>query len=216
MPSAVRSTQHRLIDAGFQRVFDAPLRVPTRDVARQLLLAVHTEQSGADTAARMTRMVAVARPVMVRLGPKLATTGRVGRRVAKVSGSGRGLLWGVAAITTATSVGASAHRGVRELQVLSSYLVARLDALGLPVERDAVERATLAAYLDAPRAERLLARGATRGQLGRRAARRWAGRALSPETGNRAEQRVEAWLDAIERLDLSALATAPLLPMRER
>ena len=88
------------------------------------------------------------------VGPILTRIARGGGRIASLAATGAKFVptgKAVALSTTAAlgaiRIGASSRVGTRELQVLASYLVARLRARGLFVDRGFVEHVTIQAYL---------------------------------------------------------------------
>jgi hypothetical protein len=124
----------------------------------------------------------------------------LGRRVAGKAGSkivGRAAL----PLAVALDVGLAARNGVQELQVLASYLIARLRQAGLPVDRDLVRRVTTGVYLR-PHAEVDLQRPAP--QLAAAVARRWTTGAV-PGLRRRAKHHARRRIRAIEQLDLREL-----------
>jgi hypothetical protein len=183
---------HRLVDASLDRIFDEPLDVPTAAEARRQLEEHAVESWGpAGLAAVDWAVVRAARSGVV---------GRLSRRVASRTGAklaGMALL----PLSVALDVGLAARRGVHELQVLASYLIARLRSADLPVDPDLVRRAVTALYLQ-PSAPPDLSRSAP--DLTTAVARHWAVRAV-PGLGLGHKRDSRRRVRALERLDLARL-----------
>jgi hypothetical protein len=182
----------RTVEAALDRVFDEPLDVPTAEAA--LAQIESRSESGFPPALSGAAEWAALKAA------RGAMAGRLGRRVAGKAGSkivGRAAL----PLAVALDVGLAARNGVQELQVLASYLIARLRQAGLPVDRDLVRRVTTGVYLR-PYAEVDLRRPAP--QLAAAVARRWATGAV-PCLRRRAKHHARRRIRAIEQLDLRRL-----------
>jgi hypothetical protein len=182
----------KAVDRMLDRVFDEPLDVPTAEEARvQIEKRPDSNWPSALSGAAEWAAVRLARG-------KLAA--RLGGRVAGSAGS---KIVGRAAIpvTVAVDVGLTARDGLLELQVLASYLIARLRQAGLAIDRDLVRRVATSIYLQ-PDAQPNLQRSSA--QLVAAVARRWASGAvpgLRPHRRRHSRRRI----DAIAELDLHQL-----------
>ena len=126
---------------------------------------------------------------------------------------------GAAAMSTATSMGAAAlagaavaaasrttrsvRRGLSDLRVLASFLASRARKEGVDVDKRMLRALTLAAYTD-PRRRADFRFAGSRGATA--VLSRWSRDAASRPSETRRRDDAEAWVDAIERLDLAALA----------
>jgi hypothetical protein len=131
--------------------------------------------------------------------PATRTASRVGGRLG-TKAAGRVAL----PVGAALELGLASREGVKELQVLASFLIARLRADGHPVDRELVRRATLAIYLEPHRPPDL------RAPVHRRTlavARRWSVDAV-PLAGRGQGSRTQARVDAVARLDTARLIHA--------
>ena len=95
------------------------------------------------------------------------------------------------------------RRGVREMQALASYVIGKLREAGVEPERGFVRALTLSLYLDPDRRPNLdLTPGKAAGAL----SRIWIFRAIGTDSESHVYKRGQAWIAAIERLDLVSLA----------
>ena len=197
--AAVRRARQYLSDlvlAAVDRVFFEPLDVANEAEALALLAdredgsRLRTAMLGASewALARFAR-----RTLLPRMGTKVAVwTG--GKTAGKV----------ILPITLSIEVTLAARDGVRELQVLASFLMSRLRAAGLPVEQSLVRRTTTSLYLYPNRRPDLQRSGA---QLATSVARRWLTAAV-PGFGRRRARVTTARVRAVDRIDLQALVRA--------
>lgn len=153
----------------YDRAVDAVLATP-HDVLDQRhalsLLEGHGRESEA-LGEQITKVALIATPILRKM--------EVARRFTRVPGVKR--LPFVMSVTTAASVGASLARGVRDVQVIGSYVASRLEqASGRAPDPQLVKRLTVQLYLSPstpPRVDqrigpaRLLRRWLVRGALGR-------------------------------------------------
>ena len=185
-----------LVEAAIDRVFFEPLDVSTE--AEALALLADREDGSRLRAAMLGASEwALARYARRKLLPRLGTKVAVwtgGKTAGKV----------ILPITLSIEVTLAARDGVRELQVLGSFLMSRLRAEGLPVERDLVRRATTSLYLYPGRGPDLQRSGV---QLARAVARRWLLAAV-PGFGRRRARDTTARVRAVARLDLHHLVHA--------
>jgi hypothetical protein len=168
------------VDSALDRVFSAPLDV--RSTAEAMAMLEPQPGTGA-----------------LRRGAEWAATRTAARVGAKLGSRAAGRV--ALPIGVAVELGLATREGVKELQVLASYLLARLRADGHPVDRELVRRATLAIYLEPRRPPDL------RAPVQRRSlavAKRWSVDAL-PLTGRAQASRTRARVDAVANLDTHRL-----------
>ncbi len=154
----------------YDRAVDAVLSTPhlVRD-ERDALQLLDERGGGEDQALadRIGRLAVVATPVLARL--------RFAGKLTKLPGVKRVPL--LASVTTVATVGAALNRGVRDVQVIGSYVATRLErTTGEPADPELVKRLTVQLYLApgaVPRLDRrvatakLLRKWLVRGALGR-------------------------------------------------
>ncbi len=183
---AVARVRERLavaIERALDWVFDAPLDIRTPYEAMATLEPSSTGDG----------------PGVLRKGAEWAAS-RAALRVGTRFGSkvaGRAAL----PLGVAVEFGFAARSGLRELQVLASFLVNRLRADGFAVDPELVRRATLALYLEPERRPDL------RVPVHRRSlaiAKQWSVDAI-PLTGRRQASRTRARVDIVARLNTHAL-----------
>jgi len=182
--AAGRERLAALIEATLNRVFDAPLDI--RNPAEALLAVDTGDASGAPVDA-------------VRKAAQWGTARAVAKVGARFGSKAAGRL--ALPVTVAIEFGLNARDGLRELQVLASFLINRLRTEGYPVDHELVRRAVLAIYLDPTRRPDL------RVPLHRRAlgvAKRWSVNTL-PLTGRRASALARRRVETIAGLYLSVL-----------
>ena len=154
-----------LYDRAVDSVLSTPHVVPSLAEARRLLDQHSSE--GDHVAEQVNRVALLALPVLRRM--------QQAGRLARLPGVRR--LPAVASIATAASIGSALNRGVRDVQVIGSYVATRLErASGTPADPALVKRLTVQLYLDPSRppqfdqrvgSARLLRRWLTRGVMGR-------------------------------------------------
>jgi hypothetical protein len=181
VPRAVGSLYDRVID----RVLARPYQVATADEARALL--DDPERIDVSAFADQIQQVAIiALPLARRVG--------VLRRVPGV----KRVPW-VLSLVTVANVARAIRQGVREVQVVGSYVASRLHAAtGEPPDPQLVKHLTVQLYLSPSRRPLL---GSGRIPAGR-LLRRWLTYGLVGRTTNKAADRA---IGAVERLDVRAL-----------
>ena len=109
---------------------------------------------------------------------------------------------GLASIPVALRLSTTSRRGVRELQLLASYVINRLRGAGVDPDRGLVRSLTLSLYLDPARRPNLEMPGrAPAGAV----ARQWVLRSLGGDAESAVRARARRQAEAIDRLDLTAL-----------
>ena len=181
VPRAVGSLYSRAID----RVLAQPYQITTADEARALL----DDPESIDVSAfadQIQQVAIIAIPVVRRLAMFRHVPG-----VKKVP-------W-VLSIITVANMTRSIRQGVREVQVVGSYVAARLEAAsGQPPDPDLVKRLTVQLYLSPSRRPNLSNEGLPTGRL----LRRWLTYGLVGRTTNKVAVRA---VGAVERLDVGTL-----------
>lgn len=181
VPRAVGSLYDRVID----RVLSRPHQLATAAEAR----AVLEDPESIDVSAfadQIQQVAIIAIPIARRLGP-----------LSRIPGLKR-VPW-VLSILTVANVARAIRQGVREVQVVGSYLANRLEAAtGEPADPALVKALTVQLYLSPSRRPSALDRSVPAGRL----LRRWLIYGLVGRTTNKTAVRA---VDAVERLDVPAL-----------
>jgi hypothetical protein len=215
------------LEWSLDRIFDEPFDVPDADTAVRLLSGTQAPPMGI-----MGRYLEG--QALVRIGSqvtKLAARSRAAGAAARVaavpaaissaegSAAAAATTAGGAAMSTATSMGAAAlaaaavaaatrttrtvRRGLTDVRVLASYLASRARAQQVVLDKATLRALTLAAYTD-PRRRVDFRFAGTRGAaavLGR-----WSRDTASTPSESRRRDDIDAWVGAIDRLDLATLA----------
>jgi hypothetical protein len=212
------------------RIFDEPFDVPDAETARRML-------SGAQRPPMNAFGRYIEGQALVRIGAQVAkvasrskaagTAARVAAVPAAMSETGAAAgaaTAGGAAMSTATSMGAAAlaaaavaattratktaSRGLNDLRVLASYLASRARLHHVTLDKPTLRALTLAVYTD-PRRRADLRFSGSRGAaavLGR-----WSREAASTPSESVRRDTADAWVDAIDRLDLASFDRRPRL-----
>jgi hypothetical protein len=174
-----------LYDRAIDRMLARPYQVATAAEARALL----EDPASIDVSAfadQIQQVAIIALPIARRLGPLSRVPGL--RRVP----------W-VLSIVTVANVARAIRQGVREVQVVGSYLAARLHAAtGEPPDPALVKALTVQVYLSPSRRPSAADRTVPAGKL----LRRWLTYGLVGRTTNKTAVRA---IGAVERLDVPAL-----------
>jgi hypothetical protein len=196
----VTSRVRALIDGAIDRVFDEPFDVRTAQELEDLVAAGPIGGGAAPAATTVAAFVAAATPVARRA---LAVASRSSKVASKAPlPSSKALKVGLASIPVALRLSTTSRRGVRELQLLASYLVTRLRAAGVDPDPGLVRALTLSLYLDPARRPTLEPPG---GRAAGAVARQWVLRALGGDAESAVRARARREAEAIDRLDLAAL-----------
>jgi hypothetical protein len=186
-----------LIDGAMQRVFDEPFDVRSGQELEDLVAAGPAAGGATPTATTVTAFVAAATP-MARRALALATKSSKVATKAPVPSS-KALKVGLASIPVALRLSTTTRRGVRELQLLASYVVTRLRRAGVDPDPALVRGLTLSLYLDPARRPVLdIAGGRAAGAI----ARQWVLRSLGGDAESAVRARARRQAEAIDRLDL--------------
>jgi hypothetical protein len=186
LPKAAASAAQSLYDRAIDRVLARPYEITTADQAR----AVLDDPDAIDVSAFADQIQQVAlftMPIVRRIG-----------RFRKVPGV-RKIPW-VFSLVTITNLTRSIRQGVREVQVIGSYLAARIEhATGRPPDPDLVKRLTVQLYLSPTRKADLTV---PENLEARKLLQRWLFNGFLGRTTNKTAVRA---IGAVERLDVSAL-----------
>ena len=200
MADLVTARVRALIDGALDRVFAEPFDVRTAQELEDLVAAGPVGVGAAPTATTLTAFVAAATP-MARRALALAT--KSGKFAGKAPlPSSKAFKVGIASIPVALRLSTTSRRGVRELQLLASYVIWRLREVGVDPDRGLVRSLTLSLYLDPARRPSLeIPSGRAAGGI----ARQWVLRSLGGDAETAVRARARRQAEAIARLDLPAL-----------
>ena len=201
MPDLVTSRVRALIDGALDRVFDEPFDVRSAEELEDLVAAGPVGVGAAPAATTLTAFVAAATPMARRAIAMASKSGKVASKTPLPSS--KAIKVGLASIPVALRLSTTSRRGVRELQLLASYVIHRLRDVGSVPDRGLVRSLTLSLYLDPARRPSLeIPSGRAAGGV----ARQWVLRSLGGDAEHAVRARARRQAEAIERLDLAALA----------
>jgi hypothetical protein len=201
LPTRAAERARALVDTALDRVFDEPFDVRSADELEELVATGPVGNGPGLAATSLGAFVAAATPIARRALAAANHSSKVA--TAAPLPSSKVLKIGIASIPVALRLSTTTRRGVRELQLLASYVINRLRVAGVEPERGLVRALTLSLYVDPARRPTLDTAGSrTAGVI----SRQWVLRSLGgdAETALRARARRQA--EALERLDLQALA----------
>ena len=223
LSDAARARGGDALDRALDRLFLEPFDVPDAETALRLLTESPRPQASA--AVRFLEGQALVRigAQVARLAARSKAAG-VAARVAALPGASSAGTTAAATggtMSAATSVGATAlaaaavtaatrttrtvRRGVTDLQVLSSYLASRARREQFVLDKGLLRALTLAIYTD-PRRHADFRPAGRKGAAGVLA--RWSRDTVNAPSDARRNDEARSWIDAIDRLDLTALADA--------
>jgi hypothetical protein len=200
VPDPLTARVRALIDGALDRVFDEPFDVRTAQELEDLVAAGPVGVGAAPAATTVAAFVATAMPIARRALAVATKSSKVASKTPLPSS--KALKVGLASIPVALRLSTTSRRGVRELQLLASYLITRLRAVGVDPEPGLVRALTLSLYLDPARRPTLDAPG---GRAAGAVARQWVLRALGGDAETAVRARARRQAEAIDRLDLVAL-----------
>ena len=189
LPSRATDRGRALVDTTLDRVFDEPFDVRTADEFEELVAAGPIGNGPGPAATSLGAFVAAATPLARRA---LAAATRSSKVATKAPlPSSKMLKVGIASIPIAMRLSTTTRRGVRELQLLASYVITRLRAAGVEPERGLVRALTLSLYVDPARRPALDSTGS---RAAGAVSRQWVLRSLGgdAETAIRARARRQA------------------------
>jgi hypothetical protein len=201
VPDPVTARVRALVDGAIDRVFDEPFDVRTGEELEELVAAGPPAGSVAPAAASLAAFVATATPIARRALVVASKSGKVAGRIPMPSA--KAVRIGLATIPLAVRLNTVTRRGVRELQLLASYVITKLRAAGAEPDRDLVRAITLSLYLDPARRPVLdVAGGRALGAIGRQ----WVLRTLGGDAESAVRARARRQAEALDRLDLGEFA----------
>jgi hypothetical protein len=196
LPQRTTDQVRALVDGALDRVFDEPFDVRSdTDFERILLEPASTGRPGA-AASALAGFVAMATPFAER-------TLRIVRSGSKAPiPAAKAAKYAAIAVPIGVQLSSTVRRGVRELQALASFIIWRLRDEGIEPDRSFVRGLTVSLYIDPDRRPNLKIPP-------RRAAaslsRAWIFRAIGTDSESHVFKRGQAWIAALDRLDLVAL-----------
>jgi hypothetical protein len=199
VPDPLTARVRALVDGALDRVFDEPFDVRSGQELEDLVAAGPVGGS-APAATTVTAFVAAATPVARRALALASKSSKVATKTPLPSS--KALKVGLASIPVAVRLSTISRRGVRELQLLASYVITRLRAAGVAPDPGLVRSLTLSLYLDPARRPSLEIPG---GRAAGAIARQWVLRALGGDAESAVRARARRQAEALDRLDLTAL-----------
>ena len=201
MVDQVSARVRTLVDGALDRVFDEPFDVRTAAELEDLVAAGPVGSGPGAAATSLGAFVAAATPLARRAMAVANKSSKVATKVPLPSS--KAVKIGIATIPVALRLSTTSRRGVRELQLLASYVISRLRGAGIQPERGLVRSLTLSLYVDPARRPNLEVPGSrTAGAV----ARQWVLRSLGGDAESALRARARRQAEAIDRLDLPALA----------
>jgi len=189
-----------LVDAALDRVFAEPFDVRTADELEDLMAAGPIGTGPGPAATSVGAFVAAATPWARRALSAASKSSKVATKAPLPSA--KAIKIGLASIPIALRLSTTTRHGVRELQLLASYVITRLRAAGVAPDRGLVQSLTLSLYVDPARRPSLEPPGSrTAGAV----ARQWVLRSLGGDAESAVRARARRLADALDRLDLRAL-----------
>ena len=180
----------RMVDSALDRVFNEPYEIHSEDDFERVMTQHRATMSFASAGA-IAGFVERALPLA-----KLST--KAGKKIPMPA-----IKYTLAAIPIAMQLGNSVRHGVREVQVLASYLIHRLREAGVEPRRGLVTALALSISLDPERRPDI---GLTPARAGAGLARLWIMRSVRTESGKSVGRRARSEAAAVDRLDLRAVS----------
>jgi hypothetical protein len=180
----------RMVDAALDKVFNEPFDVHSEDDFERVMAQHHVVMSIA-TAGALAGFVERALPAL-----KLST--KAGKKLPMPA-----IKYTLVAIPIAMQLGNSVRHGVREVQVIASYLIHRLRETGVEPRRGLVSALALSIALDPERRPDV---GLTPGRAASGLARQWITRSMRKESTKSLHRRAQAECAAVDRLDFRAMS----------
>lgn len=225
LAAAARARGADGLERSLDRIFDEPFDVPDSATALRLLSGAEpppmsalgrylegqalvriaaqvAKVAGRSRAASAAARVAAVPAAMSETGAATAAATAGGAAMSTATSMGAAAL-AAAAVAAATRATRTARRGLNDLRVLASYLASRAREQHVVLDKSLLRALTLAAYTD-PRRRVDFRFAGTRGATAVLA--RWSKDAASAPTESRRSNDADDWVNAIDRLDLPALA----------
>ena len=200
MPDQITTRVRALIDGALDRVFDEPFDVRSGEELEDLVAIGPVAAGPGPAATSLAAFVAAATPMARRVLTMASRSSKVATKAPLPST--KALKIGLASIPIALRLSTTTRRGVRELQLLASYVITRLRATGVDPEPGLVRSLTLSLYVDPARRPSLETPG---GRTAGGVARQWVLRSLGGDAESAVRARARRQAEALDRLDLTAL-----------
>jgi hypothetical protein len=192
-----------LVDAALDRVFDEPFDVRSAAELEDLMAAGPIGTGPGPAATSLGAFVAAATPLTRRALAIASKSSKVATKAPLPSS--KAIKIGLASIPIAVRLSTTTRHGIRELQLLASYVITRLRAAGVDPDRGLVRSLTLSLYVDPARRPALDPPGSrTAGAV----ARQWVLRSLGGDAESAVRARARRQAEALDRLDLPELGAA--------
>jgi len=189
-----------LVDAALDRVFDEPFDVRSGAELEDLMAAGPIGTGPGPAATSLGAFVAAATPLARRALAMASKSSKVATKAPLPSA--KAIKIGLASIPIAVRLSTTTRHGIRELQLLASYVITRLRAAGVDPDRGLVRSLTLSLYVDPARRPALDPPGSrTAGAV----ARQWVLRSLGGDAESAVRARARRQAEALDRLDLREL-----------
>jgi hypothetical protein len=197
IPAPVVASFRALVDNGMDRVLDHPYDIRNRKDFERHIEGPNVGSGGAMVSASL---LAVALKRGTPFLERIVVWGGRSAKFAKFIPAAKTI---ALALPVAMDLTHTLRQGVREIQVLASYFMHLLREEGIEPERGLVTTLTLSIALDPERPPDL---SLTPARAGGGLTRRWIMRVLGRDNAKAVRRRSDAYLAAIDRLDLPELA----------
>jgi hypothetical protein len=203
MPDQLNQRVRTLVDSALDRVFAEPFDVRSADELEDLMAAGPIGTGPGPAATSLGAFVAAATPLARRVLSMASRSSKVATKTPLPSS--KAIKIGLASLPIALRLSTTTRHGVREIQLLASYVITRLRAAGVDPDRGLVRSLTLSLYVDPARRPTLEPPGSrTAGAV----ARQWVLRSLGGDAETAVRARARRQADALDRLDLRELGRA--------
>jgi len=203
MPDQLNQRVRTLVDSALDRVFAEPFDVRSADELEDLMAAGPIGTGPGPAATSLGAFVAAATPLARRVLSMASKSSKVATKTPLPSS--KAIKIGLASLPIALRLSTTTRHGVREIQLLASYVITRLRAAGVDPDRGLVRSLTLSLYVDPARRPTLEPPGSrTAGAV----ARQWVLRSLGGDAETAVRARARRQADALDRLDLGELGHA--------
>jgi len=225
LTAAARARGADGLERSLDRIFDEPFNVPDAETAERLLSGTEAppmsaigrylegqalvkiaaqvaKLAGRSRAAGAAARVAAVPAAMSETGAATAAATAGGAAMSTATSMGAAAL-AAAAVAAATRTTRTVRRGLNDLRVLASFLASQAREQKVELDKSMLRALTLAIYTD-PRRRVDFRFAGSRGATAVLA--RWSRDAASSPRESRRRDDIETWVNAVDRLDLGALA----------
>jgi hypothetical protein len=203
LPAQAADRVRAMVDGALDRIFDEPFDVRSADELERLYAEGPIGGGIGPAATSLTGFVAAATPIARRAWAMASRSSKIAAKAPLPSS--KAVRIGLASIPIALRLGGTGRRGMRELQLLASYVMTCFRRAGVPADRGLVRAITLSVYVDPARRPTLDAGGS---RWAGAISRQWILRSLGGDGERAIRDRARSSAAAVERLDLSEFATA--------